>query len=155
MEEMTLYEQILALRSVTVLVGIHGSGLNNAILLPRDAVVVQLLPYKLNYKGAFAQVAHESDVHYLEWALKDPTKSYFHWEFLGPRELAAGKQAVLERGSPRGGAEVYTFWINQDIIVPVAEFIEVIIKAVTQTGELNPGLSGGSSKPAPPSGPPE
>jgi hypothetical protein len=56
MEEMTLYEQIKALRSCTVLVGIHGSGLNNAILLPKDAVLVQLLPYKLNYKGAFQQV---------------------------------------------------------------------------------------------------
>ena len=34
-----------------------------------------------------------------------------------------GKEAVLARGSPRGGAEVYTFWINQDIIVPVSEFV--------------------------------
>ena len=56
MEEMTLYEQLKALRQCTVLVGVHGSGLNNAILLPHDAVLVQLLPYKLNYKGAFQQV---------------------------------------------------------------------------------------------------
>lgn len=39
-----------------MLVGIHGSGLNNAILLPEGSVLVQLLPYKLNYKGAFQQV---------------------------------------------------------------------------------------------------
>jgi len=44
MEEMTLFEQIKALRACTILVGVHGSGLNNAILLPNDAVLVQLLP---------------------------------------------------------------------------------------------------------------
>jgi capsular polysaccharide biosynthesis protein len=98
MEEMTLYEQIKALRETTVLVGIHGSGLNNAILLPTDAVLVQLLPYKLNYKGAFQQVARENGVHYIEWGLEDPKLSFFHWEFLGKREMAGGKQAVLDRG---------------------------------------------------------
>lgn len=35
---------------------------------------MQLLPYKLNYKGAFQSVARENRVHYLEWALTDPTK---------------------------------------------------------------------------------
>jgi hypothetical protein len=37
-------------------------------------------------------------VSYIEWGLEDPSKSYFHWEFLGARELANGKQAVLDRG---------------------------------------------------------
>lgn len=136
LEEMTLYEQLAALRMTTVLIGIHGSGLNNAIFMPRGGAMIQLLPYKLNYKGAFSSIAHEAGVHYFEWGLTDPTKSMFHWEFLGERELRDGKQAVLDRGSPRGGAEVYTFWINQDIIVPVDEFTELVKKAVDES-ELN------------------
>ena len=44
------------------------------------------------------------------------------------------------RGSPRGGQEVYTFWINQDIIVPIGEFQKLIISA-QQTGTLNPALA--------------
>ena len=52
----------------------------------------------------------------------------------------SGKQAVLDRGSPRGGAEVYTFWINQDIIVPVDEYVKLIQQAVTKTGTLNPAI---------------
>mmetsp|Transcript_4087 Transcript_4087/g.8508 ORF Transcript_4087/g.8508 Transcript_4087/m.8508 type:complete len:153 (+) Transcript_4087:123-581(+) len=139
LEEMTLYEQIKALRQTTILVGIHGSGLNNAILLPKGAVLVQLLPYKLNYKGAFAQVARENSCSYLEWGLQDPKLSLFHWEFLGEREMRGGKEAVLARGSPRGGAEVYTFWINQDIIVPVNQFAKIMDEAVN-TGTLNPKL---------------
>jgi len=167
-------------------------------------------------------VAHENKVSYLEWGLQDAKASFFHWEFLGERELhngincycntrtvltalriraffffatfcfvskvpvhsscltpctfistcirslfalyartcthsrlpahkhpppppthtntPSGKQAVLDRGSPRGGAEVYTFWINQDIIVPVDEYVKLIQQAVTKTGTLNPAI---------------
>ena len=49
-----------ALRSgVDVLVGIHGSGLNNAIFMRPGAALVQLLPWNLGrrYKGAFAGTA--------------------------------------------------------------------------------------------------
>lgn len=65
LEQMTLFEQLAALRAVTILVGIHGSGrlcgyfriqgevtgLNNAIFMRRGTILVQLLPYKLNYQG--------------------------------------------------------------------------------------------------------
>ena len=52
--------------------------------------------------------------------------SVFHWEFLGAKELSHGRKAVLARGSPPGGAEVYTFWINQDLVVPVDDFMRVL-----------------------------
>ena len=133
LEDMTLYEQLAALRMTTILVGIHGSGLNNAIFLQRGGAMIQLLPYKLNYKGAFSSIAHEAGVHYIEWGLQDASKSMFHWEFLGDRELKNGKQAVLDRGSPRGGQEVYTFWINQDIIVPVDEYKELLLQACRES----------------------
>jgi len=35
---------------------------------------------------------------------------------------------------------VYTFWINQDIIVPVDEYVQLIQQAVTKTGTLNPAI---------------
>jgi hypothetical protein len=37
---------------------------------------------------------------------------------------------------------VYTFWINQDIRVPIEEFKGLITRAVTKTGKLNPRLAG-------------
>ena len=46
-ESMTLYEQMKALRSLDVLIGMHGSGLDNAIFLHPGSVLVQLLPYKV------------------------------------------------------------------------------------------------------------
>ncbi|KAJ8611988.1 hypothetical protein CTAYLR_004400 [Chrysophaeum taylorii] len=140
LEEMTLYEQLAALRAVTILVGIHGSGLNNAIFLRRGSVLVQLLPYKLNYKGAFQSNAMRAGVEYKEWALKDPKLSRFHWEFLGERELRNGRDAYLAKGSPNSGPEVYTFWINQDIIVPVDEFKNLIVDAI-RSSPLNRNIA--------------
>lgn len=144
LEQMTLFEQLAALRSVTILVGIHGSGLNNAIFLPRGSLLLQILPYKLNYKGAFAANARHAGIEYREYALPDPNLAVFHWEFLGDKELKKGKEAILQRGSPTSGSEVYTFWINQDIIVPVDDFRRLILDAV-KTSPLNARLANSSS----------
>lgn len=147
LESMTLYEQLAALRATTILVGIHGSGLNNAIFLPKGACVVQLLPFGLNYRGAFQQNAVKASVDYKEWQLADKTRAVFHWEFLGEKELARGKDAILAKGSPKGGELVYTFWINQDLVVPVDEVIAVLRDAIA-TSPLNRALTG-----LPPRGP--
>ena len=83
LERMTLYEQVAALKSTTVLVGVHGSGLNNVLFLPGGAAMIQLLPYKLNYKGAFGGLAKDNQIAYFEWALTDRDAAVFHWHFLG------------------------------------------------------------------------
>ena len=142
-EAMTLYEQLAALRSTTILVGVHGSGLNNAIFMPEGACLIQLLPFGLKYKGSFQANAVAAGVEYREWKLEDSSLSRFHWEFLGEKELRHGKQAVLDRGSPSGGAEVYTFWINQDIVVPVADFVALLEDAIL-TSPLNRKLYDGA-----------
>jgi hypothetical protein len=133
LEKMTLYEQLKALRQVTLLVGVHGSGLNNALFMQRNTVILQILTYNLKYKGAFAQVARENHVAYLEMAHSNVNTSLFHWEFVGERELkAAGgtKQAYLAKGSPAGPSqETYTFWINQDIVVDIEAFKIELFKA--------------------------
>ena len=141
LEHMTLYEQLAALRHVTVLVGVHGSGLNNAIFLPKGACLVQLLPFGLNYRGAFEANARKAGVAYKEWRALDRSRSVFHWEFLGARELHRGKDAVLDRGSPHGGEQVYTFWINQDLRVPVDDVVAVVKEAVDES-PLNRALRG-------------
>src|SRR3546814_653269 len=126
LEKMTLYEQLKALRTVTLLVGVHGSGLNNALFMQRNTVILQILTYHLNYKGAFASVARENHVSYLEMAHTNQSQSLFHWEFVGQPEIrAAGgtKEKYLAKGSPAGPSmETYTFWINQDIVVNIEDF---------------------------------
>ena len=123
---MTLYEQVAALRATTILVGVHGSGLNNALHLRPGAAVLQIVPFGLRYRGDFEGIATRNGVSYGELVLEDRRRSVFHWEFLDPERLEAGRAAVLDAGSPPGGREVYAFWVNQDVVVPPAAFLGAV-----------------------------
>ena len=126
LEDMTLYEQVAALRATTILVGVHGSGLNNALHLRPGAAVLQIVPFGLRYRGDFKGIATRNGVSYGELVLEDRRRSVFHWEFLDPERLVAGRAAVLDAGSPPGGREVYAFWVNQDVVVPPAAFLGAV-----------------------------
>ena len=126
LEDMTLYEQVAALRATTILVGVHGSGLNNALHLRPGAAVLQIVPFGLRYRGDFEDIATRNGVSYGELVLEDRRRSVFHWEFLDPERLVAGRAAVLDAGSPPGGREVYAFWVNQDVVVPPAAFLGAV-----------------------------
>ena len=126
LEDMTLYEQVAALRATTILVSVHGSGLNNALHLRPGAAVLQIVPFGLRYRGDFKGIATRNGVSYGELVLEDRRRSVFHWEFLDPERLEAGRAAVLDAGSPPGGREVYAFWVNQDVVVPPAAFLGAV-----------------------------
>ena len=124
LESMTLYEQMKAFRQITVLIGIHGSGLNNALFLNRNTVLLQILTYNLRYKGAFEQTAKQNHVSYLEM-MSSKEAATFHWDFVGEDTLrkVGGKEAYLAQGSPStSSVATYTFWINQDIILDLDAF---------------------------------
>ena len=63
-ETMTLHEQMQQLRSLDVMVGMHGSGLDNAVFLHPGSVMVQLLPYKCDHRCTFPATAEQAGVHY-------------------------------------------------------------------------------------------
>lgn len=118
LEAMTLFEQMQQLRSVDVLVGIHGSALDNAVFLHPGAVMVQLLPYKVEHRCTFRGTAEQAGVVYMEWQLKDASKAVFHWDLLAQANNNAldllSQEQYLERG--QAGAdnrETLMFWINQ------------------------------------------
>ena len=75
---------------------------------------------------ALEDIATRNGVSYGELVLEDRRRSVFHWEFLDPERLEAGRAAVLDAGSPPGGREVYAFWVNQDVVVPPAAFLGAV-----------------------------
>jgi hypothetical protein len=102
LEFMTFYEQLSRLQKTTILVGIHGSGLMNSMFLPRDSVVIQVVPY--NVQGAtsfFRPTAVANGMHYMEWRNPDQKNTVFHWQFvsaavrLGAPARAAGVCCVV------------------------------------------------------------
>jgi hypothetical protein len=49
LEDMTAYEQMRALRSINILVGVHGSGLTNVKWMHHKCVVLQIVPHIVTY----------------------------------------------------------------------------------------------------------
>jgi hypothetical protein len=138
LETMTLYEQMQQLRSLDVLVGIHGSALDNAVFLHPGSVMVQLLPYKVEHRVTFRATAEEARVRYMEWQLHDPNNAVFHWDLLDQANAdilkRTTKQEYLDKGQRAAdNRETLMFWINQDIIVPMIEWDNLIRSAVAES----------------------
>lgn len=137
MEDLTLYEQVRELLQITILFGIHGSGLINSLYMPQNSVIVQLMPYKV-FGGPtfFAGPAKSYGVNYREWTNTDRSKTVPHWHFLSPN---VDREALFQKGSGSQGQEFFTFWINQDTVMNVNEFRN-LLRDMLEVG-LNKELS--------------
>lgn len=118
LETMTMYEQMRALRSIDVLVGIHGSALDNSVFLHEGCVLVQLLPYSVEHRVTFESSATKAGVIYHEWQLKDTSKAVFHWDLMmqanGDKLKQFSKEDILKQGQSKADSrETLMFWINQ------------------------------------------
>ena len=133
LEHMTVLEQLTVLQSVDILAGVHGSGLDNSVFLRPGAVLLQLMPYKVEHKASFQvsltmydchglifsqQSAQSAGVHYMEWQASNPALSVFHWDLLEQANADALKRWTKEEYLARGQAavnmrETIMFWINQ------------------------------------------
>jgi protein O-GlcNAc transferase len=78
---LSLPAQIRLVRSTDLLVGVHGAGLTHALFLPKESVVVEILPPRVDYKG-FANVAKLLGHHYYSRHgndSKDPSDDSGNW----------------------------------------------------------------------------
>ena len=80
LEDMPLYEQVASMKGISILCGMHGSGLMNAMWMRPGAVSVQLLQCKLDegpYRGSIDVLrgaASHRGVGYFEWKQTDGAK---------------------------------------------------------------------------------
>ena len=97
LEDMTLYEQVAALRATTLLVGVHGSGLNNALYLRPGAAVLQIVPFGLRYRGDFEGIATRNGVGYGELVLEDMSvcRRWVGRRLWHPRASRRGKETPV------------------------------------------------------------
>lgn len=142
LESMTIFEQVKILKSLDVLIGVHGSALDNVGFLSEGSVLVQLIPYKVKHRATFKGTAMKAHVKYMEWKATDQKLSVFHWDNL--QESNPGKleeytrDEILEAGQDNASRrETLMFWINQDIIVPEDEWKDLLKKAVNQSRHEN------------------
>lgn len=138
LETMTYYEQIREFRSLDVLVGIHGSALDNVLFLHPGSVMIQLMPWKNTHTASFRENTRHSRVEYMEWSVPDQRHTFLHWDLFEQADKEKlerfGKKKILEGGQRRASSrETLMFWINQDIIVPVHEWRRLLLESVSKS----------------------
>jgi hypothetical protein len=144
LEDMPLYEQVASMKRISILVGMHGSGLMNAMWMRPGAVSVQLLQCKLDegpYRGSIDVLrgaASQRGVGYFQWKQTDASKCRQHWHFLGADY--AGREAEVLRKGPGccGSGAFFDFFVNQDVYIEPAKFMtEVLDRALAM---VKPGV---------------
>ena len=134
-ELMTLFEQVKNLHVCDILVGVHGSGLDNSVFMRADqTVLVQIMPFRNEFRASFANSASLSRVFYQEWAVKRESDTFMHWDLFKEMDSATyaqlGKQEIIKRGQKGFDNRMTTmFWINQDTIIPLEEWERILSKA--------------------------
>jgi hypothetical protein len=134
LEDMTLFEQISALSSINILMGIHGSGLTNIRFIPSGGVLVQLHPWLVRDTNAIVQsfyrMAQENDCDFFCWQNKERANTRIHTHFLG-KEFIGKEEEALEKELQNTAGDLWLrFWINQDTHFPPQEFRQVLQKAI-------------------------
>lgn len=139
LEDMPLYAQIELLQQTDVLIGVHGSALINSFYMRQGSVLVELAPFRVNADSFFDSKARNAGQHYLRWNNKHPERTFLHWHFTSKQRFPtdadrAGatdpKEASSLVGPGQGhGEDFFTFWINQDTVVDVDEWDELLTNA--------------------------
>ena len=73
---LTLTQQMAAARQARVLFGMHGAGFINLLWMPRDAVVLELFPFKAMITPVHRNLAKFAAITYMSWA--NPNRRYHH-----------------------------------------------------------------------------
>ncbi|CAI5473157.1 unnamed protein product [Closterium sp. Yama58-4] len=136
-EDLPLYEQIRAVRSCAILVGVHGSGLLNSMFLHPGSVLVQIVPYNTTGADRFYEPqVRQAGGSYMEVRVTNRSDSVFHWHLAEDHGSKVGtaeeREQFLQQGPDvqRASDVFFSFWVNQDVHVPVGEYRRVIGEAV-------------------------
>ncbi|CAB9512760.1 expressed unknown protein [Seminavis robusta] len=136
---MTIYEQLWELSRVSVLAGMHGSGLCNILLMKKDrrspSFVLEITPW--NTFGThvfFSNLANAMNIHYRTLPVTNRTNALLHTHFL--RLNGEDLESVLESGSDTEGSQFFEFWINQDVRVDLTtstHILQEFLHAINRT----------------------
>jgi len=140
LEGVSPLKQIHWVKSCTVLIGIHGSGLLNSMFLSHKSTVVQLMPFKLYDSGLrYKQIANLFGVRYGEWASDQFHNSEIDWSLTRSNpelkrrmtKAEASIEALSKFGAKASETDydmdyIYDFlWRKQNLTMPSRDFRNV------------------------------
>jgi hypothetical protein len=142
-ERCTFTEQLAYMRNSTILVGIDGSGLLNAAFMRNCSTVIRIMPWgscnehigNLVHKGEnFKNLAEKVAGTWISYCITDPRHTVYH-RHTGPAIFDLLNQTGMDASSLKI-AKKFTheqrlgFFMGQDSIVDVSEFVTLIKQAV-------------------------
>ena len=113
--------------SCSVMVGAHGAGLANSLLLPAGAVMVQVVPLGLNWASAayYGDPARKIGVQYLEYKIEAEESSLF--DLYGrDQPIIADPQSIHLKGYDVARA---VYLDGQDMKINLVRLREILVQA--------------------------
>lgn len=120
------------MNSCSVLLGVHGAGLSNAVFLPEGAVVLQVVPLGLEWASTvyYAYTVGDMGLHYLEYKINPEESSLF--EKYGPdNPVITDPASIRDQGY---SVERAVYIDGQNIKIDLSRFKETLVQALTLTG---------------------
>lgn len=120
------------MNSCSVLLGVHGAGLSNAVFLPEGAVVLQVVPLGLEWASTvyYAYTVGDMGLHYLEYKINPEESSLF--EKYGPdNPVITDPASIRDQGY---SVERAVYIDGQNIKIDLLRFKETLVQALTLTG---------------------
>ncbi|KAL1563357.1 alpha-1,3-arabinosyltransferase XAT3-like [Salvia divinorum] len=115
--------------SFDVMVAVHGSALTNMIFLPENAIVIQIIPWALNYYGrvCFGMNPQEMKLKYLEYSIT-PNESSFLGNYSNDSLLYTNPIKYRDKiGEPAYFMLILT---KQNVNLDLARFKDTLLKAL-------------------------
>ncbi|KAL3651900.1 hypothetical protein CASFOL_004902 [Castilleja foliolosa] len=115
--------------SFDVMVGVHGAGLTNMLFLPENAIVIQIVPFGLEYiaKTCFKIPAMSMNLRYLEYKA-ELNESTLPSKYSGDGKIDYTDPAAITKK----GFEVFrsVYLDNQDLNIELSRFRRTLLKAL-------------------------
>ena len=125
LDSMPLLEQLTIFHQCSILVGIHGSGMTNSVFLRPNAILIQLLPFKVcNCNFMFEE--YQEHIQYIEWRNMHEDSTVIHKHLISNEEWNKFETTRKQPCYSPSDYLFFKFWINQDTIVNKEEFEEII-----------------------------
>jgi hypothetical protein len=131
LEQMSVCAQVRLFQRANVVVGVHGSALINSILMRPKSVLLQIVPFAVRGAATFFESPAKSrGVRYLELVIDQRVATIPHEHFLKPSVTAEKLYNDVKEGITIAQDTWFSFMINQDSIVNVKKFMDVLKNAL-------------------------
>lgn len=119
----SLENLIRTFKCTKLMIGMHGAGLIFSMFLPKNSILIELFPYKINssFYTSYKQLANILDLNYFSWSNKNRSNNFYNFKYL-KEEIKDKIERDIEVEQTKCCDEPYfMFRIYQDTVLDQTE----------------------------------